>query len=56
MTYQKVRQEQLLPISTRVCAACGVLNWGIYLTENYKMLFLAIWLLHQAAPSTGRNV
>lgn len=51
-----VRQGQLLPISTRVCAACGDLDRGIYLTENNKMLFLAIQILHQAAPSTGKNV
>lgn len=47
-----MRQEQLLPISTRVCAACGELDRGIYLTEKNKMLFLAIQILHQAVPST----
>lgn len=48
--------KQLLPVSTRVCAACGELDRGIYLTEKNKMLFLAIQILHQAAPSIGRNV
>lgn len=52
-----VRQEQLLPISTRACAACGELDRGIYLTENNIMLFLAIQIILQGGMSKegGKN-
>lgn len=56
-----VRQEQLLPISTRVCAVCGELDRGIYLTEKKKSYFYSYrfftkqLLLQEGMSKEGRK-